>query len=850
MVYQPLTVDYLTNIYLLPMKYILPLTINNRRTNYLDLKENISENTESFIIELPLENNDFTLFSIDKSKLMQTLVNDTSDVPLSNVRFGVVFDENIPQLNIKLLSSSKPNSYASSANAAANDDDDDWKNPSKPQPVAAPSVAQKITYRLGGIVFSVKDDVHEFRIVGNYIDRIPEQAILQDNIKCLFLHENNGKSYQNELQFHLAHASCFHHFGLDFGSEASQLKVSNYQYINRRFEKKSKSKNLFELVKDFEGLTEENRDFIQFEKNTDFIKSIFFLKKQLLNFDERKDKFIKNSDELRLLVQKNELNSTLTNNFHQLSNLKLAHKHGDILKFMDFKSLIKDKVRSLSLDDLKGQAYSTILKAFVEATLHNVLDDDSENTFIRFTVLVPNIYGIHEVANTKAVIDDIFAELQQNAYAQKIKAWEVVTISESDAAFLGYFSKGLNDVNANKYYIIIDCGKGTTDFSIIQTGSSNARKIKSLYRNGFAGAGNLISYAFFEAILHFILKNSSNPAATKAFFMESLEKAEKGQMNQLFEKIEYLKFQYSQRPPESQASVETAWNTAAQSGNIKLKTFANDELTATIGNLNLLLQKVEGFYDWGGYVENACQIITSNIVENMRGVVKNIDKNIACEGILLTGRGFLFAPLLAKLKEKMTAELGFSSNLIKIPKEASQLKAICLDGIFASGYIVHPELVGFPIQISTKKPAIPTPVAKSKMPAFFDFLMKITNTKGDNYDESKNSYRIENLDSLKFLIGNTLHTVINTSFHDKKWLETSDLIFTKEGFYVRNISKNNQIKGYSGLEQNSEIDTVTLQYLIPSLFPAKIDTDYIQSLKANQPAPDDNLQNLMDLLPD
>lgn len=825
------------------MKYILPLTINNRRTNYLDLKGRFSESNESFIIELPQENNAFTLFSIDKSKLMQTLVNNESDVLLANLQFNVSFDATIPQLFINLSATIKPNTFQPNAV-----EDDDWKNPSKPQPTVVQTVAKQNSYALGDIDFSVIDDGSEFKIIGNYIDHIPEEPIQQDYINCHFSYESNGKAYQNRLHFHLAHASCFHHFGLDFGSEASQLKVSNYQYINRRYTKKSPSKSLFKLVKDFKGLTEDDQSFIQFEKNTDFIKSIFFLKKKLNDFHERKDKFIKNEDELKFLVQKNELNSNLTNNFHQLSNLKLAHKHGDILKFMDFQSTLNHKVRSLSLDDLKNQAYSTILKSFIEATLHNVLDDESENAFIRFTVLVPNIYSIHEVANTKEVINEIFKDLQQHAYAQKIKAWEVVTISESDAAFLGFFSKGRNEISPNKYYIIIDCGKGTTDFSIIQTGSNNSRKIKSLYRNGFAGAGNLISYAFFESILHFILKNSLNPAATKAFFLESLEKAEKGQMNQLFEKIESLKFQYSKL--ENQETVERAWNTAAQSGDINLRTFANNEFTATIANLNLLLQKVDGFYDWGGYVENACQVITSNIVENMKDVVTNIDKTIECEGILLTGRGFLFAPLLEDLKDKMTKKLGFSRDLIKIPAEASQLKAICLDGVFASGYIVHPELVGFPIQISTRKQEKTPTLSKAKMPAFFDFLLRLSNMH-DNYDESKNSYRINDLDSLKFLIGNTLYTVADANFYDKKWLEASpDLIFTKEGFYVRNISKNNQIKGSSGLEQNSEIDTVTLQYLIPSLFPAKIDIEYIQALKGNQPPPDDNLLNLISLLPD
>ncbi len=829
------------------MKYILPLIINRRRTNYLDLKNRVSQEHESFVIELPQMDNPFTILSIDKSKSMQALISNASDIPLHHIHFSTSFDAANSLLSISLSSSANPVRAEETT-----EEENDWKNPVKSQPKAKNvDTYQQTSFDLGQIRYTCSDTGSEFKIDGSYVDHVPEEAIEKDFIRCRLIFEADTKTYQSELHFYLAHASCFHHFGLDFGSESSQLKVSNYQPIGQHYQKKTRSKNLFKMVKDFKGMTENNQDFIQHESNTDFIKSIFFLKKKLTNFS-LKDKFIKNDDELKFLVQKNELNSTLTNQFHQLSNLKLAHKHGEILRFMDFQSIQGEKVRSLSLDDLKNQAYSTILKSFIEATLQNVIDEDSRNNCIRFTILVPNIYSIHEVANTKAVINDIFRQLQQTpAYEGQIRAWEVVTVSESDAAFLGYFDQGMHHINPDKYYIIIDCGKGTTDFSIIQTSGNNAKKIKSLYRNGFAGAGNLISYAFFEAMIDFVIKNAIHPAETKAFF-QTIEKSEKAQMNLIFEKLENLKFQYSNKSNTPQRMVENAWNNA-QSGDTTLKNLANSEITATVHNLALLLEKVDGFYDWGGYIENACEAITSNIVENIKGVINNIDKSIDCDGILLTGRGFLFKPLLEKLKGRLTTELNFAPDLIKMPDEASQLKAICLDGIFTNGYVIHPELVGFPIHISTRKQTPVADTGKPKFPALFDFILRLANMQ-DNYNEEKNSYRIDKLDSLKFLIGNTLYTVADNIFYDSKWVESVDLIFTKDGFFARNIGKDNKIKGYSNLIQNSAIDNVTLQYLIPSLFPAKIDTDYIQALKQDVPEPkiedEEETVDLMSLLPD
>src|SRR5690606_34189157 len=122
---------------------------------------------------------------------------------------------------------------------------------------------------------------------------------------------------------------------------------------------------------------------------------------------------------------------------------------------------------------------------------------------IRFVLLVPNIYDHQDIRNTQLLLDLIFEDFATKEYKGKILAWEVLTISESDASFLGYINKSDVYIQKDSDYIIIDAGKGTTDFSIIRTGKDNIFNIKPSYRNGFAGAGNMITFAIFETVIHY-----------------------------------------------------------------------------------------------------------------------------------------------------------------------------------------------------------------------------------------------------------------------------------------------------------------------------------------------------------
>ena len=152
-----------------------------------------------------------------------------------------------------------------------------------------------------------------------------------------------------------------------------------------------------------------------------------------------------------------------------------------------------------SLTIVHKEVYTELLDEMLTSFLTNQI---TEAIYVRFTVLVPNIYTIEEINNTKSSIRRIFNQFNINS--SYILGLEITSISESDAAFLGC-NGYLNSVKGNAFYLCIDCGKGTTDFSIIS--SYNSLEFVPIYRNGFAGAGNLISYAIFESIKYFFIMN-------------------------------------------------------------------------------------------------------------------------------------------------------------------------------------------------------------------------------------------------------------------------------------------------------------------------------------------------------
>ena len=65
--------------------------------------------------------------------------------------------------------------------------------------------------------------------------------------------------------------------------------------------------------------------------------------------------------------------------------------------------------------------------------------------------------------------------------------------------------------------LVIDCGKGTTDISIVM--ADDNENYSSFFRTGFAGAGNVLAYGFAEDFLTLVLRAipGSNEISVKDF---------------------------------------------------------------------------------------------------------------------------------------------------------------------------------------------------------------------------------------------------------------------------------------------------------------------------------------------
>ena len=71
---------------------------------------------------------------------------------------------------------------------------------------------------------------------------------------------------------------------------------------------------------------------------------------------------------------------------------------------------------------------------------------------------------------------------------------------------MGYQQTNSSDVElANgEMALVIDCGKGTTDISMLM--ADDNENYSSFFRTGFAGAGNVLAYGFAEDFLTLVLR--------------------------------------------------------------------------------------------------------------------------------------------------------------------------------------------------------------------------------------------------------------------------------------------------------------------------------------------------------
>jgi hypothetical protein len=391
------------------------------------------------------------------------------------------------------------------------------------------------------------------------------------------------------------------------------------------------------------------------------------------------------------------------------------------------------------------------------------------------------------------------------------------------------------DVNIlpDKQYVIIDAGKGTTDFSVVKTGHDDIFKILPVYRNGFAGAGNLITNALFETLIHFIrIQNQDDPEVQQAIRTKIVEplKNDLAVRNEFFNELERLKKKFTDNK-----SVISQWEQAA-SGSIKLKDIHGSGVD--INTIIDIMKRIEQVADFYQYVEIALETITEKVVSSLE-ILKNAMPDIHYEGVIFTGRGFLFQPLYKKLEEKILTRLQVNKAGIFLLKN-NELKDVCIKGVFNRSMQVNSEVIGYPIQKIRKQrdPAVQSPGAalKTKTSVYERVRKLLGSIEGEEttYVFSQSTpLKVNQLKNSTFQIGAKSYSIPNDDhFYGSLRPESEIKIeYTSGGYVLRHLLHGKVIR-VNGLQNTFELADIDKNMIIPSLFPNYINTDYLESMNA------------------
>lgn len=667
------------------------------------------------------------------------------------------------------------------------------------------------------------------------------------NIPVRIQLETADVMYFSETLLSLATPDQFIGLALDFGSESSQLTVKRsaggaMESSHPRQEDLFKNVLAFHKAEGWLGPNAaQHTHYYQEEPGTLFYKSIFFLKSELTGHYQQtgEEVFIRNRKEnLKMLVNTHDgFTSLAEQHFHQLPNLKLTHKYDSLFTKISFSTTKQNYEIPISLGDVKGKVYNTILKTLIESFLKKeFIQFDTATRKIRLVLLVPNIYDFADVKNTQLLLNRIFLELAQNEYQGRLLAWEVMTISESDASLLGYVNKNPNALGSNHDYVIVDCGKGTTDLSVMRTGGSDGFTMQPVFRNGFAGAGNLITYAVFETVLHYIRASAPDETAALQFIrtkvMSVLNSNDLERKTRFYQQLERLKFSYR----ESSPAIRAQWS-SARVGDIRFRNLTSSGVD--ISALTDLLSEIENLGDFYGYIAQAANMIAENAAGQI-ALIKQNQPDFNCGGVLLTGRAFLFAPLSEAVRTKLKSVLQVDDSRIELLR-GHELKDVAVKGVFNSSVRINAEKTGFPIEVyfGDRQPApmeTPPPVKKGKswQERFFQVMFNDLNQlqQAEAMIITDKELSLSRLLKSQILIGPDRYKLIAPADLSYQYDGdgSADLIFTPDGYLCRQM-RQGQVVRILTLDKIDGAEELSYEMALPSLFPSMVEESYLSSVQ-------------------
>ncbi len=513
----------------------------------------------------------------------------------------------------------------------------------------------------------------------------------------LHLDDNTVCSARYELA--MVPAPACNRVVIDFGSESSQVGYRNCGPQSAVMQYDILENLVSQLQLQEPGRHYRREEFLNQEQGQPLLYRTFFAVKKRISETER-ERFPFNfhkdirQDEVRLFITRQEVAATsvdFRDNYEIIPNLKLGIERS-------LQMIVGAQSEDYSIRTHKHQLISAILLRLLRLMISTKPEFRSGGIIV--TLLVPNIYTQHDVFSllnelrlrTAALMDSL--SLPGNP-----PAVEYETISESDAAFMGYQQTSGNDVRLvnGDMALVIDCGKGTTDISIVM--ADDNENYSSFFRTGFAGAGNVLSYAFIEDFLSLVLKviPGTNELSVRDFITRQII----GQnltvdVLGFLQLVENIKKRYKTLEPVSIAGFANL----SEAGPGSERTIANlhrDQST--------LLQYAEAILRdrsvrWDdeitGLVHRATDCIVHCILSSISDVLtRDIRKRIKV--IMLSGRAFYFDELREKTEKGLLALLGSGVRVNTMPAgRALNNKNVAIHGAFTGAYKIT-DFTGIPI---------------------------------------------------------------------------------------------------------------------------------------------------------
>lgn len=479
----------------------------------------------------------------------------------------------------------------------------------------------------------------------------------------------NNKVLSRSFIVNVAPKSNIYDAVLDFGSEASQV----FLYWRDR---NKISRDLFKIYPGFKGLLgsseDKDQNVLQFDNGDNCLyKSHFFIPKVIDTTLEYNP--ASSPRDIKLLKQYTLIDRLpeIRNEYVTLPNVKIATCGG--VKEPEVFSTLGQPVR------VKEFQKNYFYRASVNSFVYQILDYVANNTqdvrpcFVVLYALVPNIYNQSEVSEyIKYLRHDVNAIIEADETMKAvIKGVCISSVSESDASFLGFLSAcSAESLSLSSgEYLIMDAGKGTLDFSVIDYDVLRSPCVKGVYRSGIVGAGNALTYAFLLNILSQIysqtVKNQGErDKLISSFIKNKVHNADESELYKLMSMVEEFKKRFND------GILTQEWIGG------KIQKDSEFELS---GLINLLEQNLKNESTLSDYsiVEAMMDKIAADAVKKLSYRVENDIKKV-----IFTGRGFRLREfrtvMLNKLKELSGCD---SLEEINISEDIVSMKHVCLIGL-------------------------------------------------------------------------------------------------------------------------------------------------------------------------